>query len=125
MLADNSRTNTDLILAAQLVKCLLFDGFEQRGLNTEAHVADFVQEQRSAVSEFEEPVLPTIGPCVVAFFITEQLRFQQMLGDCGAVDFHKKFVADRAVFVNGPGDDFLTCPRFAANQNRYFVVPND
>ena len=59
---------------------------QQLGLSGHRHVADFVQEQRSAVGLLEQTRLGVGRRRVGPFRITEQLAFDQVLGDRGAVD---------------------------------------
>ena len=39
--------------------------------------------------------------------MAEQLRFHQVLGNCTAVDDHKRLVLARTALVDGVGDQFL------------------
>ena len=49
--------------------------------------------------------------------MAEQLRFNQLLGNGGAIDFHKRPVAAQAGGVQRPGDQLLARAAFAIDQD--------
>ena len=53
-----------------------------------------------------------------ALLVAEQLAFEQAGGNRRAVYFHETAFAAAAHLVNGPGDQFLSHPGFAQNQDR-------
>ena len=83
-----------------------------------AHVADFVEEQRAAVGLLEPADALLVGAGEGALLVSEQLRFEQVLLQRGAV--HLDEVARRAqrVVMDRAGDQLLAGPRFAADQHR-------
>ena len=83
-----------------------------------AHVADFVEEQRAAVGLLEPADALLVGARERALLVSEQLRFEEVLLQRGAV--HLDEVARRAqrVVMNGAGDQLLAGSRFAADQHR-------
>ena len=58
---------------------------EQR-LHPQAHLADFVEEQRAAVGHLQLAALVAVGAGEAALDVAEQLRLEQRLGEAGAVD---------------------------------------
>src|SRR5262249_19018042 len=58
------------------------------------------------------------------FFIAEQLRFDQALGQRRAAHFHERLVGAKRVVVDRVGDELLAGPRLAADQDRR-VGPRD
>ena len=67
------------------------DGFflqdaQQLGLHFEADVADFVEEQGAAVGQLEAADLVAMGAGERPFDVAEQLAFEQVGGQGGAVD---------------------------------------
>src|ERR1700731_2915177 len=71
------------------LKPLLFQYAQHLGLRLEAHVADFVQEQRSTISllKLADFVLGSSGKA--SFDMPEKLGFDQFIRNRGAVHFHK------------------------------------
>src|SRR5271165_817798 len=57
--------------AAKTPEFLVLQNLQQLGLETQVHVADFIQEERAAVGELKNTGLALIGPCESAAFITE------------------------------------------------------
>ncbi len=59
---------------------------EQHALHPQGHLADLVQEDRAAVAHFELAGLVPVGAGEAALDVTEQLGFEEGLGNAGAVD---------------------------------------
>ena len=59
---------------------------QQQRLHAQAHLADFVHEDRAAVGRFEPAALVAIGVGEAALHVPEQLGFEQRVGKAGAVD---------------------------------------
>ena len=58
---------------------------QQQRLHAQAHLADFVEEQRAAVRELQLAGLVAIRAGEAAFDVAEELRLEQRLGQAGAV----------------------------------------
>ncbi len=50
--------------------------------------------------------------------MSKKLTFKQTLCQSCTIDSHKGFVAPRALRVNSPGNQFLTCATFTCDQHR-------
>ena len=95
---------------------VLEEAQEQR-LHAQAHLADFVEEQRAAVRQTELADLVAIRAGEAALDVAEQLRFEQRFGDARAVDGHELGRAAARMIVNVPGDDILAGAAFAGHQH--------
>jgi hypothetical protein len=92
---------------------------QQAGLQGQRHVADFIQEQRAAMG---------LAQAARAAFarrtgegarrMAEQFRFDEVLGDGGAVDGHKRPLAAWAAGVQGARKHLLAHARFALDEHR-------
>ena len=78
--------------------------------------ADFIEEKRTFVGQFEQAGLGRIGACKRAFFIAEQLALYQVFGKSGAVDVDPRAAAPVRGLVNRAGDEFLAGSRFAGDE---------
>ena len=93
------------------------DHVEQLDLQRQRQFADLVQEQRAAVCHGDEPFFILIGRGKGAFFMAEELAFEQVLGDRAAVDRNERFVLARAGLVDRLGDQPLAGAALAGYQN--------
>ena len=86
-------------------------------LQPERHVTDLVQEQRAAVRHLEATRLSAdcAGEC--AFLVTEQLGFEQPLGDGGTVDGDEWTIGARAERVEGARKELLARAAFALEEH--------
>ena len=76
-------------------------------MQRQGHVTDFVQQQGAAVGGIEQPFAVTVRPGKGPFAIPEQLAFEQVLRERGAVLHDEGLRTPWATVVNGPCDDFL------------------
>ena len=76
---------------------------QQPRLHGEGHIADFVQKQRAAVGFAQPPdtaFFPRSGECATG--VAKQFGFDQVIGNRGAVNGDKGFIAPMAAIVNRP-----------------------
>src|SRR5262249_10650174 len=83
-----------------------------------AHLADFVEEQRSPGRLLELTRLALRRAGERAALVSEQLRFEQLFGERRAVEGDERAFAPRRRAVHEARSDFLPCPRFAQQQDR-------
>ena len=114
---DHTDIHGEVIARAYRGEALLLDDAQDLGLGAQAHVADFVQEERAAVGLLELAHLVFHGPGERAFHVAEQFAFDQFLGDGGAVDFHEGLLGAETEKMQGMRDQFLSGPAFAKNQD--------
>src|SRR5258708_3808266 len=80
----------------------------QLHLHGEAHVADFVHEERAAMSGLEEALAVFVSSGECSLHVTEELRLQEGLRERTTVNGDKRGLRTAAVFMDGPGDQFFT-----------------
>jgi len=105
------------LLAAYPLDALVLQHAQQLGLRKRRHVADFVQEQRPAVGLLEAADTPLVAPVNAPRSLTEQLAFQQVLGNRRTVDGEKCF-APVAVLIDRAGHQFLPGARLTSDSAR-------
>ena len=111
-------------IGADLLQLAGLQESEQQPLHPQRHLADFVEENRPFVGELELARLVAIGAGEAALDVAEQLRFEQRLGQAGAVDGDERPCAARALCVDGIGHDLLADAAFAGNQH-FGIGPRD
>ena len=87
------------------------------GLGPEAHVADFVEEERAAVGLLELADLALMGAGEAAFAVAEEFALDQVFGDGGAVDFDEGLGGAGAHGMDGVRDEFLAGAAFAVDEH--------
>jgi len=75
------------------------DGAQQLGLELQRQVADLVDEERAAVGTFEHALAGCDRARERAAFVSEQLRFDQVRCDGGAVEHHERRASPGAFLV--------------------------
>ena len=86
-------------------------------MRAEAHVADFVKEQRTAVGllKFADFVFRRTGKA--ALDVAKKLGFDQFLRDRRAVDFHKGALAPKTRGMQRARNEFLACAALTIDQD--------
>jgi ABC-type oligopeptide transport system ATPase subunit len=84
---------------------------QQQRLDAPAHLADFLQEQRSVRRHFQQTGLVAVGADEAAPEMSEQLGFEQHVRQAGALERHNRGRRARAPFVNQPRN----CPLAGAS----------
>src|SRR5688572_10798417 len=103
----------------------LLERAEELALKLEGEMADLVEKESSPTRDLEESRL---GRCRVgerALLVTEELTFQQGVGNRGAVHVDERSIPSRSVVVNRASEELLSRPRLSAEQQRYRGVGND
>ena len=96
---------------------LVVEGAEHLGLGLEAHVADFVEEERSAVGAFEGAALLGWAAGLRAVTIAEEFGFDVVFGNGGAVELDEDAIAAQAFRVDGARDELLAGAGFAIDED--------
>ncbi len=71
------------------------------------HVADLIEKQGAAVGLFEFADVGGHRASERTTVVAEQLAFQQMLGNGGAIDRDIRFIGSQRKGLNGAGDQLL------------------
>src|SRR6266436_3441369 len=104
--------------ASQTLELSFLQHAQQLSLQFEGYFSNFVQKNRATVGYFEpaNALCDRSGEC--AFLVSEQLAFQQACRNGRAVELHEGFRPPWTQIMNGAGDQFLSRPRLAINQDR-------
>ena len=115
---EDAHIDTNVFVAADALEGAFLEDAEKFRLCVGMEVADFVEEDSSAVGllEFANAAIGRAGEG--AAFVTEQFAFQEIAGNGGAIHCDERFVGAIAVLINGARDEFLAGAGFAANQDR-------
>ena len=88
-------------------------------------VADLVQKDRASIGGFERPDLVGVGAGERALAVSEQLAFQEVLGETRAVHDDERVVFARAIVVDGAGDELLAGARLPRDQDGAVDIRGD
>ncbi len=114
---DANIDRRQLAIGTDALNLARFEEPQQRGLHPQAHLADFVHEDRAAVRRLEPAALVAMGVGEAALHVAEQLRFEQRIRNAGAIDGDERTARARAATVNEPGDDFLADSALSGDQD--------
>ena len=103
--------------AAQGAHLALLQYPQELGLQGQGHVADLVKEQGAAVGRVEQAGAITVGAAESALAIAEQFRFQQVVGNGGAILHNEVLAATRTAIVDRPCDQLLAGTGLAGQQH--------
>ena len=106
---DQAEVDRDRLVAAEALEAPLLEHAQQLGLRDERHVADLVEEQRAVVGQLEAARLAIVRAGERAFFVAEDFRLEQRVGQRRAVD-RLELVACRAGSARGSSARRLPCP---------------
>src|ERR1051326_761778 len=93
-------------------------------LNTRRNFADFIQQNRSPVSQLESALAFVQCASKCAFLMAEKFALDQVLGNRCTIQFDKWCVRARALTIKCARNQFLAGAAFALNQHRR-VCPCD
>src|SRR6186713_1048271 len=87
---DDPGINRDWFVTADAPNFSIFNGGQDLGLKASREAGNFVQEQRAAVSCFEQTDASGAGVGERAAFVPEEFRFGEGFWQRGTIDFHKR-----------------------------------
>src|ERR1700722_754463 len=119
---DDAYVDFYLAMSAETVEGLTVEHAQQLDLRLQLQFADFVEEQRAAVREFEQAGLGRVGAAEGSFFVSEEFALHQIFRKRGAVDVNPGAAAAMRRLVDAAGDQFLAGSGFAGNQNGFRVA---
>src|SRR5690606_12742815 len=91
---------------------------KQHDLSAGAHGFHLVQEERSAIGLGDEPGSPLLRVRERAFFVSEQLRFQQAVRQGAAVDWNERELSTPTQIMNRARGHLFAGARLALDQRR-------
>ena len=115
---DEARAQRNELAGAQAAELHLLQDAQQLDLGKEAQVADFVEEERAVAGLLEVAFAGADGAGKGAFFVAEELGFDEGFRNGAAGNGDERLVGARAQVVNGAGDEFLAGAAFAGDQHR-------
>ena len=80
------------LVAADPLEGTVLQHAQNFGLRGQAHVADFIEENRAAVALLEFADALTLRAGERAFFVAEKFAFEKVLGNGGAIDGEERFI---------------------------------
>ncbi len=90
---------------------------QQTGLHIQRHIADLIQEEGAAVCGLGQTCFAlSVGSGKTAFFITEQLRLNQILRKSRAVHCNEWLIFAPGMLVNIARENFFAAARLAVKQ---------
>ena len=104
-------------LGADLLQLAGLEEAQQQPLHAQRHLADFVEEDRALVGDFELARLVAIGAGEAALDVAEQLRLEQRLGQAGAVDRDEGSRGAGPLRLNRAGDELLADAALAGDEH--------
>src|SRR5207244_800134 len=114
---NDSHVYFDLLAAAHALERMPFQHAQKLRLRLRAHLANLVEHQRALIGRFELADLALGRPGERALLMTEQLAFQQRLGQRGTVDAAKRRFSPRTGKMHRPRYELLTHAALAANEH--------
>src|SRR5215468_6925110 len=120
---DNAHIDRYRDSAADSVHRTFLENSEDFGLSRQAQIADLIQKQRSPVGflEFSDAAIDAGGD---SLFDAEQLRFHEVVRQCGTIDGYERVLRPRATVVQGFRDQFFSGAALAFDQNVHRAIAN-
>ncbi len=104
---DQPEVDVDRLAAAQPLEAALFEDAQDLGLRHQRQVADLVEEEGAAVGQLEPARLALVRAGEGALLVAEDLRFEQRVGQRGAVHRLELLGAAPRQLVDHPRHHFL------------------
>src|SRR6185436_6838596 len=90
---------------------------KQLALQFKGNLAYFIQEKSSLISQHEPSDAVSYGSRESPLYMAEELAFKELARDRSAIHSYQCAVVPRAESMNRACRQFLSRPRFSANQN--------
>src|SRR5262249_6875463 len=116
---EHAHIHADGLLATDAIHLAFLKEAKQFRLNIEAHLADFVEEKRAAVSGFGEADLLRYSARERAFFVAEELALEERFLKRAAVDRYEGLVEAIALAVNAVSDELFSGAAFALDEHAH------
>src|SRR4051794_9695875 len=114
---DDARFDVDLLVAADAPELPFFEHAEQLDLQLDRHLSNFVEEDRTALGDFE--VALAAFDCVreCALLVAEDFGLDQRRRDRAAIEGDERLRAPARQRVDGVGDDFFARSRLTDDKD--------
>ncbi len=114
---NDADVGLDRRMPADAIEMPVGQDAQQAGLQFGRHVADFVEEQRTALGLLETPTSLRLGAGERAALVAEQFGFEQILGNRRGVDGDERPFGTRTVPMQRTRHQFLARTGFAGDQH--------
>src|SRR5260370_33049868 len=114
---EHANVDAQSLAGADRFEALLFQDAQHFRLRAQAHVADFVEEERAAVGFLKLADLVLAGPRKAALHLPEKLGFDQLLRDGRAAHLDNQAFAAQARRMQGPRHELLARAAPAIDQH--------
>ena len=114
---EHTHVDCGFHFASQAAQLVIFEHTQQFCLRSHGHLANFVEQDRAAFGQLEAAGAPFQRSGEGAFFVAEDLAFDQRFGNGCAVDGDERPVAARTQLMNSAGDEFLASAAGSGNQH--------
>ena len=115
---DEPDVNFHRLAAADRVYFAFLNSAQQLCLRVKRQVSNFIKEKRAAIRFDEFSGMFFDRPGERALLVAEKHAFNQIFGNCAAIDSNKWFPAALARTLNGARDNFFSDARLTLNYDR-------
>src|SRR5689334_14631068 len=116
--SDDAYIDFDFLIAADGTNFFFLQNAEELGLHFHGEFADFIEKDCAPTGSLKEAVFGFIRAGECAFFIAEELAFDERGHQRTAIDGNKRSLGKRAAVVYGASDKFLACAALSGYQHR-------
>ncbi len=113
---DEAHVDRDRLRPSQPLELLVLQDAQELSLELEGKLPDFVQEERAAVGQLEAARLPGEGAREGPALVAEELAFDEVGRQGGAIDLDERPLPASAGTVNRPGDQLLARAGFSEDE---------
>ena len=118
---EHSDVDLDGLVCADALDFAFFEDAEELGLHGDGHVANLIEKEGAAFGLFELADVTRGRARERAFFVSEELRLDELGGDGSAVEGHEGAFAAGRFFVDGARDKFLSGARLPEDADASFA----
>ena len=104
----HAHVNRNILVAADAGEFFLLQDAQHLGLGGQAHIADLVEEERTAVSLLEFALVLLDGRGKGSLLMAEEFTLDKLARDGGAVDFDERSGGTGTLVVQAAGNQFLS-----------------
>src|SRR3989442_2498807 len=104
---DDPRRHADRLLAADRLDLSLLQRTQELRLRGEGKVDDLIEEKGPPSGKLELPLLALMGSGERALLVTQELRLDQGVRDCAAVDRDERLLAPGTQLMDRASDELL------------------
>src|SRR5579862_1191175 len=112
---DDAHIHLGWSRSADLLNFPLLEQTEYPDLQSQRHLTDFIEEERSSIRYFHLAFLMSYSTSKGPLGIPKQFRFQQLLWNCAAAHSDERPFPATATLMNRPRNQLLAGTGFAEN----------